>query len=373
MIPIASPQVGERELEQVREVLESGSLAGGPKVEAFEEAFAEHCEVDHGIATANGTAALQVALHTLGIGEGDRVVTTPFSFVATANAVRLVGAEPVFADIDPRTYNVDPVAVETIARERNVDAILAVHLYGLPAAMDELTSIASEHDLALIEDAAQAHGATFGGRPVGSFGDAACFSFYPTKNATTGEGGMVVTDRADVAERARAFVDHGRSDRYTHETVGHNLRLSDVAAAIGLAQLERLPSFLEARRANAARLSAALEDTEITAPVEPAGTRHAYNQFTVRCPDRDGLQAHLADWGVDSTVYYPTPIHEQPAYRKFDVSASVAERAAEEVLSIPVHPGLDEENLDTIEAALAAYEPPPGRNAEAGRGDRNHE
>lgn len=373
MIPIASPQIGEREREQVREVLESGFLASGPKAEAFEDAFSARCAVDHGVATANGTAALQVALHALGIGEGDRVVTTPFSFVATANAVRLVGATPVFADVDPRTYNLDPVAVETIARERDVDAILAVHLYGLPAAMDELASIASEHDLALIEDAAQAHGATFGGRPVGSFGDAACFSFYPTKNATTGEGGMVVTDRADVAERARAFVDHGRTDRYTHETLGHNLRLSDVAAAIGLAQLERLPSFVETRRANAARLSAALEGTGITPPFEPVGTRHAYNQYTVRCPDRDGLQDHLADWGVDSTVYYPTPIHEQPAYRGFDGSAPVAERAAREVLSLPIHPGLDEADLETIEAALNAHEPQSGEGPDAGRGERKRE
>jgi dTDP-4-amino-4,6-dideoxygalactose transaminase len=356
MIPIAAPDLGAEEQRRVREVIDSGYLVAGEEVAAFESAFADYCGADHGVATSNGTTALHTALRALGIGEGDRVVTTPFSFVATANAVRLCGAEPVFADVDPRTYNVDPDEVERIAAERDVDAILAVHLYGLPAAVDRLRAIADEHDLALIEDAAQAHGAEFDGQPVGSFGDAACFSFYPTKNLTTGEGGMVLTDREAVAERARRFVDHGRTGAHTYASVGHNFRLTNLAAAMGCIQLEKLDDYVEARREHAARLADAVPET-VRAPVEPAGRRHAYNQFTVRCERRDRLREHLDARGVGTKVYYRTPIHEQPAFDGYDVSAPVAERLASEVVSVPVHPGLSEDDLATVAAALRSFEP----------------
>jgi dTDP-4-amino-4,6-dideoxygalactose transaminase len=356
MIDVASPSVGERELAAVREVVESGHLADGPEVRAFEREFADAVGAGHAVATSNGTTALHAALHALGIGEGDRVVTTPFSFVATANAIRFCGAEPVFADVDPRTCNLDPAAVERVVHREPVDAILAVHLYGLPAGMDRLRRLADRHSLLLVEDAAQAHGATYRGESVGSLGDAAAFSFYPTKNMTTGEGGMVTTDDEAVAARAARFVNHGRSDAATHEALGHNFRLTSVAAAIGRVQLERLPAFLEARRANAQRLDEAVAETPLVGPPDPSGVRHAYHQYTVRSDDRERLQRHLEDAGVGTGVYYPTPIHEQPAYDHVDASLPVAERLAEEVLSVPVHPALDERDLETVADALGGYE-----------------
>ncbi len=412
MIPIAAPDVGSREVERVREVIEGGHLVAGEEVAAFESAFADYCDAAHGVATSNGTTALHAALVALGIGEGDRVVTTPFSFVATANAVRQCGATPVFADVDPATGNLDPDAVEAAVRERDVDAILAVHLYGLPAGMDRLREVADEHDLLLVEDAAQAHGAEYGGRPVGSLGDAACFSFYPTKNLTTGEGGMVLTDDERVAERARRFVDHGRTGAHTFESVGHNFRLTNVAAAMGLVQLEQLDDYLAARRANAERLTDALPPS-VDPPPDPPGRRHAYNQYTVRARDRDRLREHLEDHGVGTRIYYPTPIHRQPAYEGFEVTLApdrdggsaptaagrdgtdaavahdgpgaaapggaregaeapgpVAERLAGTVLSLPVHPGLTGEDLEAIETALRTYRPRDDRTGTEGPADQ---
>jgi dTDP-4-amino-4,6-dideoxygalactose transaminase len=352
-VPIADPVVGDRELDRIAGVIERGQLADGPVVREFEDAFAGFCGAAHGVATANGTAALVAALRALGVGPGDAVVTSPFSYVATANAVRLVGAEPVFADVVPETYNLDPDAVAArVAARDDVAAVLAVHLYGLPAAMDDLRAVADAHGLALVEDAAQAHGARHRGEPVGSLGDAACFSFYPTKNMTTGEGGMVVTDDADVAAAARRFVNHGRGPDGAHVEVGHNLRMTSVAGAMGLVQLDRLPGFVERRRAHAARLTDRLADAAVETPVEPDDRRHAYHQYTVRSPARDRLRRALDAKGVGAAVYYPTPIHEEPAYEGVDADLPVAERAAEEVLSLPVHPGLDETDVDRVARAV---------------------
>jgi len=358
-VPIADPDVSPVARKRVERIMEEGRLAAGEEVRAFESAFADACECDHAVATSNGTTALHAALEGLGIGEGDRVVTTPFSFVATANAVRLAGADPVFADVDPETYALDPASVWSVVESVDVDALLVVHLYGHPAPMDRLDAIASAHDLAVVEDAAQAHGAAIDGRPVGSFSDAACFSFYPTKNMTTGEGGMVVTDDPDVAERTRRFVDHGRTGRYEHATVGHNFRLTNLAAAIGLEQLQRLRGFVEVRRSNAATLDDLLAGTDLALPVETPRATHAYHQYTVRTADRDELAAHLDDAGVDTGVYYPRPIHRQPAYDDVDSRHPVAERLADEVLSLPVHPGLSPDDLRRIGAAVTEFDPAP--------------
>ena len=355
-ISIASPDLGEEEQRRVVEVIEDGHVADGPLVRQFESEFAQYCGADHAVGTSNGTTALHTAFEALGIGEGDRVVTTPFSFIASANAIRFAGAEPVFVDVDPETYNLDPHAVEEAARERDVDAVLAVHLYGLPAAMDHLRDVADDHDLALIEDAAQAHGAEYDGQPVGSLGDAACFSFYPTKNMTTGEGGMITTDREEVAERAARFINHGRTETYEHAEVGHNFRMTSIAAAIGRAQLTKLPDNVDARRSNAATLTDAIEGVaSVTAPTEPAGREHAYHQYTVRCEDRDALRAHLDERGIGVGVYYPLPIHEQPAYADVSASAPEAERAADEVLSLPVHQDLDEDDLRRMTDSIHTY------------------
>ena len=359
-IPIADPQVGDDEAEKLTEVLDSGWLAGGPEVEAFEREFAAAHEADHGVATANGTAALHAALEGLELGSGDRVVTTPFSFVASSNAIRLAGAEPVFADIDPETYALDPETVDDALSEHDADAVLAVHLFGLPADVHALRTVADDHGVPLIEDAAQAHGATVDGRPVSTVGDASCFSFYPTKNMTTGEGGIVLTDDPDVAERVRRYVNHGRATgggTYEHVSVGHNYRMPALAAGLGRVQLDRLPAFNDARRSNAAALTDRLADAEtpVTPPVEPEGRRHVYHQYTVRCDDRDALADHLEAEGIGSAIYYPHLIPDQPAYDGVDADVPVAREAAERVLSVPVHPGLSDEDVTRIGDALVAF------------------
>jgi len=351
MISLADPVFGPAEVDAVTDVLESGMVADGPEVRAFERAFAEYCGAPHAVATSNGTTALHTALTALGIGAGDRVVTTPLSFVASANAIRLAGARPVFADIDPDTYTLDPDATRDAVRDTDADAILAVHLYGLPADMASLSDIAATEDVALIEDAAQAHGASYAGESVGTVGDVAAFSFYPTKNMTTGEGGMVLTEDKTVADRAASFVNHGRTsdDSYAHERVGHNFRMTSLAAAIGRVQLDRLPEWVRSRRANADTLTDRLATVDgITTPREPDDRTHAYHQYTVRTSKRDRLRAALAERGVDTGIYYPTPIHELAAYNGFDSTAPVAEAAAEHVLSLPVHPKLTHAELDQI-------------------------
>jgi dTDP-4-amino-4,6-dideoxygalactose transaminase len=356
MISIADPVLSEEAMARVREVMANGMIADGPEVRDFEAEFADFCGTDRAVAAANGTAALQTALVAAGIGDGDTVLTTPFSFVATANAARLCGADVVFADIDPVTYNLSPASARAVAGETEIDALIAVHLYGLPAEMDALRAVAEEQDAVFIEDAAQAHGAAYEGERVGAIGDVACFSFYPTKNMTTAEGGMLTTDDDAIAERARRFVNHGRTESYEHAQVGHNLRMTSIAAAIGREQLSRLPDFNERRRHNAARLTAGLEATAFETPTEPEGCRHVYHQYTIRTENRDRLQTYLDDNGVGSAVYYPTCIHEQPAYDGYEGSYPVAEEAAETVLSVPVHPNVSEAEIERIIEVLTEYD-----------------
>ncbi|WP_142859301.1 DegT/DnrJ/EryC1/StrS family aminotransferase [Salinigranum halophilum] len=352
-IPIANPQVGDAEREYVEAVLDSGQLADGPEVRRFESEFAAYCDTDDAVATSNGTTALHAALHALGIGEGDRVVTTPFTYIATANAVSFCDATVEFVDIDPETYNIDPAALERRLREGPpVDAVVAVHLYGLPADMERLAELAGAYDFALVEDAAQAHGATVDGDRVGSLADAGCFSFYPTKNMTTGEGGMITTDRSDVADRAARFVDHGRSEGYEHAEIGHNFRMTSVAAALGRAQLQRLPRFTSARQLNASRLSTALERTAVRTPSVPDNRTHVYHQYTIRTTDREALCSRLDEQDVGYGVYYPVPVHEQAAYDHVDAVAPNAEQAAEEVLSLPVHPALTRADVEQVATAV---------------------
>ncbi|WP_396613810.1 DegT/DnrJ/EryC1/StrS family aminotransferase (plasmid) [Haloferax sp. S1W] len=363
-INIAAPILGSEELSRIESVVESGMVADGPEVREFESEFADDCDADFGVATSNGTTALHTALEAAGVGPGDRVLTTPFSFVATANAIRFTGAEPVFADIDPQTFNLDPANVEATleAFDGAVDAMIVVHLYGLPAPMDELRELAAAYDVTLIEDAAQAHGATYHGSPVGSLGDAACFSFYPTKNMTTGEGGIVVTDDEALAERAASFINHGReSDGYRHVSLGHNFRMTSIAAAMGRAQLERLPGFVERRRENATRLDDLLADTNAVRPTVPSGYGHSYHQYTIRVGNRDEVVEQLDDHGIGSGVYYPRCIHEQPAYNDLDVTAPVAELVCDQVLSLPVHPALDDDAIERVGTVLrdeVTIEPP---------------
>ncbi|MDV7348163.1 DegT/DnrJ/EryC1/StrS family aminotransferase [Halorubrum distributum] len=355
MINIADPSFDEAEKAAVTDVLDSGMIADGEIVRSFESEFADYCNVSHGIATSNGTSALHAALEALGIGDGDTVLTTPFSFVATANSIQFTGADPVFADIDPETYNLDPEAAARVAREVDVDAIMTVHLYGLASDLDPLIDLADDLDIPLIEDAAQAHGASYNGRQVGSIGDIACFSFYPTKNMTTGEGGMITTNRDDLTNRVRRYINHGRTGKYEHAEIGHNYRMTNIEASIGREQLAKLPNYISERCANASRLNSGLSEASVVTPTTPTGCDHVYHQYTIRAPDRDGLNEHLEQNGINASVYYPRCIHEQPAYGDITFQGTHAEVAAETVLSLPVHPGLSKSDVDYIIKTVKNY------------------
>ncbi|MGH2349432.1 MAG: DegT/DnrJ/EryC1/StrS family aminotransferase, partial [bacterium] len=318
-VPIARPVISENEKRRVLAVLNSGMLVAGTQVHAFEDAFSAYLGVGHAVATSSGTTALQVALEALRIGAGDRVVTTPFTFVATSNAILHAGATPVFVDVDPVTHSLDPDGVEQ-AVKTGARAILCVHLYGLPCNLDPLLDIRRRYGVLVIEDCAQAHGAAYRDRKVGTFGDAAIFSFYPSKNMTTGEGGMVVTGDAETAHRARLLVNVGQngSSEYFYEAIGYNYRMTDIAAALGLGQLERLEEMNGVRRAHAYALTEAFAGLPwLIPPAEPEGHRHVYNQYTVRVVrGRDELAAHLTAAGIGHRVYYPSLIPDSPAYRR---------------------------------------------------------
>ncbi len=356
MINMARPQIGDEEKEAVMRVLDSGQLAQGSVVADFEQAFASYCGVKHAIATSNGTTALHVALLAHGIGPGDEVITVPFTFIASANSVLYTGARPIFVDIDPVSYNIAVDQLEAAITPKT-KAIMPVHLFGNPAEMSRIMEIAGRHGLAVIEDAAQAHGAEEGGKRAGSWGTG-CFSFYPTKNITTGEGGMVTTDDDTVADQARLIRSHGMQVRYYHETLGFNFRMTNIHASIGMAQLPKLGSFNERRIANAAYLSGHLPTDKVVAPTVRPGTRHVFHQYTVRVKapiDRDDAREQLAEAGVGSEVYYPVPVHLQKLYLDLGYggqSFPESERAALEVLSLPVHPGLTQDELRTIVTAV---------------------
>jgi len=354
-IPIAKPQLGEEEKAAVMAVLDSGMLAQGQRVAEFEARFAEMCGVRHAVAVASGTAALWLALLAHGIGPGDEVITTPFSFIASSNCALFVGARPVFVDIEPDTCLIDASAIEAKITERT-RAILPVHLYGQPCDMSAVMEIAGRHNLVVIEDACQAHGATFEGQSVGSFGTG-CFSFYPTKNMTTGEGGIVTTNDDAVAERLRLLRNHGQSQRYRHDILGYHFRTTEIQAAIGLIQLGKLSTWNEQRVANAHYLSERLQGVQV--PVVRPNRRHVFHQYTIRVPGdrRQALQDHLTKQGIGTAIHYPYPIHHQPVYRSlgYDDVLPQAETASQEVLSLPVYPALSRSVLDRIVAAVNSF------------------
>jgi perosamine synthetase len=358
MIPIARPLIGEEEKQAVLEVLGSGQLAQGPRVAEFESAFAEFCGVKHAIATTSGTTALQVALMAHGIHEGDEVITSAFSFVASANTIRAVGAKPIFADIEHDYFTLDPESI----REKltpSTRALTVVHLYGQACDMDSIAQIAEEHGLAIIEDACQAHGAAYGGRVVGAHGTA-CYSFYPTKNMTTAEGGMITTNSDEIADRARMLRNHGGSQRYQHEVMGYNFRMTEMQAAIGFVQLKKLPGWNEIRRGNARMLDEGLEQVRgIATPKVRPGATHVFHQYTIRTKDRDALLEALKAQGIGFGIHYPQPIYSQPLYRELGYQdyLEVSEKAAKEVVSLPVHPSLQVDDIrrivDTVREATA--------------------
>jgi len=352
-IPIASPHLGQEEERAVIEVLRSGRLAQGPKVEELEKQFARFCGTKYAVACNSGTAALHLALLSVGISPGEEVITTPFSFVASSNCALYCNAKPVFADIEPKTYNINPTEIggKVTAKTKS---IIPVHLYGQPAAMDEIMEIANKKSVAVIEDACQAHGAEYKGRKVGSIGELGCFSFYPTKNMITAEGGMITTNNEELAEKMRVSRDQGQKPRYNYVMLGFNMRMNEIQAAIATEQLKKIEGFTEKRRSNAEFLTKELKDVKgIIVPFVSKDVKHVYHQYTIRIKNRDAVKASLALKGIGSETYYPTPIHKQPFYKSYhSLSFPLAETAAKEVLSLPVHPKVSNGDLKIIVESL---------------------
>ena len=324
-------------------VLDSGMIAQGPEVAAFEDEFSRFMEGHHCIAVNSGTSALHLGLLASGIERGHEVIIPSFTFAATANAVALCGATPVFVDIDIDTFTLDPNAVEAAITNRT-SAIMPVHLYGHPADMDPLTEICIRKSLILLEDAAQAHLASYMSQPVGTFGTAA-FSFYPTKNMTSGEGGMIVTDDDAVARKAKLLRNQGMEMRYQNEIVGFNNRMTDIHAAIGRVQLRKLRERTTKRQENAAFFNENLSTVDI--PTEKNDVEHVYHQYTIRTDQRDDLSEHLNQENIGNGVYYPIPVHQLPSFDK-KIDLPNTRTAADQALSIPVHPLLTQEELHRI-------------------------
>lgn len=355
-IPAAKPLIGDEERAAVDRVLQSGMVAQGPEVAAFEREFAEHfVEGLPVIAVNSGTSGLHLGLLAAGVGPGDEVIVPSFTFAATANAVALTGATPVFADIEPETFTLAPEAVAAAVTDRT-RGILPVHLYGHPARMTELGALAEERGLSLYEDAAQAHGAALHGRPVGTFGAMTMFSLYPTKNMTSGEGGMVVTADEATARRVRLLRNQGMERQYENELIGFNARMTDIHAAIGRVQLTKVDAWTAARQSNAAFLDAHLHG--VVVPPVAEGATHVYHQYTIRvAEDRDRIvQALKEEYNIGSGVYYPIPNHRLPSLAHFAPGLELpeTERAASEVISLPVHPSLSADDLERIVTAVNA-------------------
>ncbi len=348
MIPIAKPHVGEDEIRQVVAVLQSGMLVQGSRVRSLEEAFAATCGTPYAVATSNGTTALHLSLLAHGIGAGDEVITVAFTFIATVNAILMTGARPVFVDVRADTFNLDPDLIEAAITPRT-KAILLVHLYGQMCDMDPILAIAEKHQLKVIEDACQAVGATYRGRPAGSLGTG-MFSLYATKNVMSAEGGMITTHDAAFAEQCRLLRNHGMRVRYHYEMLGYNYRMSDLHAAIGLAQMDRLAEWTAARRDNAAYFNAHI--TSVMTPNVAPEYGHVWHQYTIRVPDgrRDAALEQLTAAGVGTSIFYPYPAHQQAYVRDIvgDVQLPVTEQLAREVLSLPVHPGLSQSDREII-------------------------
>lgn len=343
----------------VDRVLSSQQFVLGREGAALEEEIAALCGVSHGVGVASGTDALILALRACGVQAGNEVLLPSFTFVATGSAVNALGARPVFADIRPETYNLDPSELERRVTPRT-RAIIAVHLYGLSADMDPIVAFAKSRKLPLIEDNAQAIGAIYKGRRTGSFGDAACLSFYPTKNlGAYGDAGMVVSNSAEIAERIRALRNHGQTGKYLSSEPGWNSRLDELQAAVLRVKLRHLAEWQRARRSNAAEYTRLLQQVPgVMPPLEPEGFGHVYHQYTIRSERRDALQQHLAARKIGSTVYYPHPLHLQPLYAPLGHKPGDfphAERAAQEVLSLPMYPELRKDQIARVVEAIADF------------------
>jgi perosamine synthetase len=356
MIPISKPVLGEEEINAVKEVLVSGFVVQGQNVEQFEKNFSDYINVNHAIAVANGTIALDVALKALGIEEGDEVIVPSFTFISTANSILFQGAKPVFADVDEKTFNINHNDVLEKITDRT-KAIIGVHLFGHPFDVNVIQEICEDHNLFLIEDCAQAHGAEYDGRKVGSFGLVGGFSFYATKNMTTGEGGMITTDSSDITKACGLLRNHGESQKYYHTRLGYNYRMTDIQAAIGLAQLRKLNRFNDERISHADYFNRHLNVEGLKLPHRKNGIKHVYHQYAVTIEEEEGFpmsrtefMEYLKNKGIGCAIHYPLPIHKQPLYQRLGytderVHCPVATALSQKILSLPVHPALTEKDL----------------------------
>ncbi len=356
-IRIAQPHIDDSDIEYIVDILRRGLLAHGKIVEEFEREFSRYLGVQHVVAVANGTIALELALRAHGVGLGDEVIVPSYTFIATSNTVVFTGAKPVFCDVEWDTFNIDPKCVESKI-SRRTKAIIPVHLFGHPADMDPILKIAKENNIVVIEDAAQAHGARYRGRVTGSLADSAAFSFYATKNISMGEGGAVATGNSEVAEKIRLYRNHGQKERYIHVKLGGNYRITSIQAALGITQLRKLDELNRRRRKNAEYLNRYLGKLGwIETPVEKDWAYHVYHQYVVKVVSdapvsRDELYARLREAGVEAMIYYPLPLNMQPVYREMGIHdekcCPTAMELSKRSLAIPVHPGLSTKDLEYI-------------------------
>lgn len=339
--------------EAIRKVINKTSFIMGEEVEAFEEEFARFCHAKHSIGVASGTAALHLSLLACGVGPGDEVITTPHTFIATAEAISHCGATPVFVDIDPITFNIDPKRIEEVISQKT-KAIIPVHLYGQPADMDAINDVAQKYNLWVIEDAAQAHDAEYHDQRIGTMGDMACFSFYPGKNlGAYGDGGAIVTNNSTIAERVKSLRNHGRmpGSKYEHTIIGYGERLDSLQAAILNAKLKHLREWTDARRAHAVYYNELLSGLDIVTPQETLNTRHVYHLYVIRLNNRDAVWKKMQEQGIGVGIHYPIPLHLQPAFKELLYSTSdfaLAEEAAKQVLSLPLYPELIDSDIHKV-------------------------
>lgn len=357
-IPIAQPAAGDEEIAAVERVLRSGMFASGPEVAKFEKEFAAYCGVNHAVAVSNGTTALHAALASAGIGPGDEVIVPSFSFIATATCVSMCGARPVFADVDPRYFTIDPDSVNNLI-QKTTKAVIGVHLFGQPFDVDPISELCTDHNLALIEDAAQSHGAKYKGKMTGGFGKGGCFSFYPTKNMTTGEGGMITTDDPGYAAALRRFINHGQSEKYLHTSLGYNYRMTDIGAAIGSVQLKKLDGFNARRNRNATFFDSHILNPGLELPERRQASTHVFHQYVVKVTgdfslSREQLMERLKEKGIGTAVHYPIPIHRQPVYSSIakGITCPVSDDLSKQVMSLPVHPLVTNDQLEYICSAI---------------------
>lgn len=360
MIPIGKPLIGTEEKKAVIDVLDSGMIASGSVVHEFEKEFAAFIGSRACIMTTSGTTALEVGLRALGIGPGDKVLTTPFSFIASTNSIIYTGAQPIFADIDPRTFNISASAIEKALQENaEIKTLLIVHLFGQACNMDEIMPLVEKYDLTLVEDCAQSHGALWKGKTVGTFGRLGCFSFYPTKNMTTGEGGAIVTSDPEIEKNCRLLINHGMEVRYHHDRIGYNYRMTNIAAAIGRCQLKKLDSYNDIRIQTGNYFNEHISNPLVTTPYIQDGVKHVFHQYTVKIAAgrRDDFVRYLEANQIGYGIFYPLTIPEQNCYSEMNFPKAwvAADEVKMQVVSLPVHPALTRADIETIVRVVNSF------------------